>query len=104
MLSRYYSRADEEFFQFADRELIKINTFFAEKLAEAHRKYETLKNELQETNSFLKSNFKSDRQRKKSIEEDEEDEDENNLAKEADTKEESNVDSSRLGKTVALWP
>jgi xenotropic and polytropic retrovirus receptor 1 len=29
LLQRYYARADEQFFQFCDKELAKINTFFA---------------------------------------------------------------------------
>jgi xenotropic and polytropic retrovirus receptor 1 len=45
-LQRYYISADEQFFVFCDKELVKINSFFAEKLAEAQRKFENLKNEL----------------------------------------------------------
>ena len=29
LLQRYFARVDEQFFQFCDRELVKINTFFA---------------------------------------------------------------------------
>ncbi len=29
LLQRYYARADELFFQFCDKELVKINIFFA---------------------------------------------------------------------------
>ena len=41
-------RFDETFFTFCDKELAKINTFYAEKLAEATRKFATLKSELDE--------------------------------------------------------
>lgn len=96
LLQRYYSRADEQFFQFADRELIKINTFFAEKLAEAQRKFETLKNGLKESNSLFKSNYKPDRQRKKSIEEEDDDQEEEK-ALEDQTNNTENIESSKLG-------
>lgn len=38
---------DEVFFKFCEKELNKINTFFAEKLAEATRKFANLQNELE---------------------------------------------------------
>ncbi|KAB7506211.1 Xenotropic and polytropic retrovirus receptor 1 [Armadillidium nasatum] len=44
---RYYGRFDEQFFRVCDKELAKINTFFSEKMAEATRKYNTLKSDLQ---------------------------------------------------------
>jgi hypothetical protein len=31
LLQRYFGKADEQFFQFCDKELVKINTFFAGK-------------------------------------------------------------------------
>ena len=43
---RYTKAFDEEFFSFCEKELAKINTFFAEKLAEAQRKFANLKTEL----------------------------------------------------------
>jgi len=43
---RYIRAFDEEFFSFCEKELAKINTFFAEKLAEAQRKFANLKTEL----------------------------------------------------------
>ncbi|XP_013403648.1 xenotropic and polytropic retrovirus receptor 1 [Lingula anatina] len=46
-IERYYAKFDEKFLQKCDKELKKINTFFAEKLAEAVRKYESLKAELE---------------------------------------------------------
>ncbi|XP_071096597.1 solute carrier family 53 member 1-like isoform X1 [Haliotis cracherodii] len=46
-IQRYFARFDEKFFQFCDKELAKINTFFLEKLSEANRKYANLKSELQ---------------------------------------------------------
>jgi SPX domain protein involved in polyphosphate accumulation len=51
-LQRYFASADEEFFRICEKELAKINTFFAEKLAEAQRKFETLNNELNITNEL----------------------------------------------------
>ena len=43
---RYIKAFDEEYFSFCELELAKINTFFAEKLAEAIRKFANLKSEL----------------------------------------------------------
>ncbi|XP_064649063.1 solute carrier family 53 member 1-like isoform X2 [Lineus longissimus] len=43
---RYYARFHESFLHYCEKELAKINTFFSEKLAEATRKYATLKAEL----------------------------------------------------------
>lgn len=45
-LVRYNRAFDEDFFGFCEKELAKINTFFAEKLAEATRKFSNLRNEL----------------------------------------------------------
>ena len=53
MLQRYYAKVDESFFQTCDKELVKINTFFAEKLAEAQRKFENLKSEIKDENTNL---------------------------------------------------
>lgn len=47
VITRYYARFDEQFFRVCDKELAKINTFFSEKMAEATRKYTTLKSDLQ---------------------------------------------------------
>lgn len=44
---RYFANFDEKFFTFCERELTKINTFYSEKLAEATRKFATLKSELE---------------------------------------------------------
>jgi len=46
---RYFASFDEKFFTFCDKELTKINTFYAEKLAEATRKFATLKSEMEES-------------------------------------------------------
>ena len=46
ILKRHFANFDETFFNFCDKELKKINTFYAEKLAEATRKFATLSNEL----------------------------------------------------------
>ena len=45
----YFFSFDEKFFTFCDKELTKINTFYAEKLAEATRKFATLKSEMEES-------------------------------------------------------
>lgn len=45
-LKRYYSRFDQKFFTQCEQELNKINMFFSEKLAEAHRKAANLQAEL----------------------------------------------------------
>lgn len=47
-LVRYNRAFDEDFYCFCEKELAKINTFFAEKLAEATRKFSSLRNELQQ--------------------------------------------------------
>lgn len=44
--NQHIQKFRDDFFSCADRELTKINTFFAEKLSEALRKYATLKNAL----------------------------------------------------------
>lgn len=46
ILKRHFANFDETFFNYCDKELKKINTFYAEKLAEATRKFATLNNEL----------------------------------------------------------
>lgn len=48
LVTRYFAKFDESFFQFCDKELAKINTFYSEKLAEATRKFANLKSELNE--------------------------------------------------------
>ena len=47
MFNLFISRFDESFFTFCDKELAKINTFYAEKIAEATRKFAMLKSELE---------------------------------------------------------
>ena len=49
VLTRYVARFDQAFFNFCTRELTKINTFYAEKLAEATGKLTTLRSELEDT-------------------------------------------------------
>lgn len=49
VLTRYFAKFDEQFFNYCDSELAKINTFYSEKLAEATRKYAALRSELSET-------------------------------------------------------
>lgn len=46
VIERYLATFDEGFLQYCDKELAKINTFYAEKLAEATRKFSNLKAEL----------------------------------------------------------
>ncbi|XP_075157386.1 solute carrier family 53 member 1-like [Haematobia irritans] len=46
VLKRHFANFDENFFHYCDKELKKINTFYSEKLAEATRKFATLKAEL----------------------------------------------------------
>ncbi|KAH0946478.1 hypothetical protein HN011_011278 [Eciton burchellii] len=48
VLESYFSKFDEKFFHYCDKELTKINTFYSEKLAEATRRFATLNNELSE--------------------------------------------------------
>lgn len=48
ILTRYFTKFDEQFFHYCDKELTKINTFYSEKLAEATRKYSSLRSELTE--------------------------------------------------------
>ncbi|XP_039314510.1 xenotropic and polytropic retrovirus receptor 1 isoform X2 [Solenopsis invicta] len=48
LLDSFYSKFDEKFFHYCDKELTKINTFYSEKLAEATRRFATLNNELSE--------------------------------------------------------
>ncbi|CAF2688139.1 unnamed protein product [Rotaria sp. Silwood2] len=43
---QFFLRVDEHFFQYCEKEATKINTFFAEKLAEAIRRWETLQSEV----------------------------------------------------------
>ncbi|CAF1264840.1 unnamed protein product [Rotaria sordida] len=44
---QYFLRVDEEFFEFCEKQVTKINTFFAEKLAEALRRFTTLTDEIE---------------------------------------------------------
>ena len=46
ILRRHFSKFDDGFFMFCDQELNKVNTFFAEKLAEAIRRYNELELEV----------------------------------------------------------
>lgn len=48
VVRRYFAKFDEQFFHYCDSELTKINTFYSEKLAEATRKYASLRSELSE--------------------------------------------------------
>ncbi|KAL9988635.1 hypothetical protein ACROYT_G003101 [Oculina patagonica] len=46
IVQSYFSKFEEQWFSFCNEELEKINMFFAEKIAEAGRKFTALKNEL----------------------------------------------------------
>ncbi|XP_032664967.1 xenotropic and polytropic retrovirus receptor 1-like isoform X2 [Odontomachus brunneus] len=56
VLESYFSKFDEKFFHYCDKELTKINTFYSEKLAEATRKFATLNSELSEILSVSEDN------------------------------------------------
>ncbi|XP_041050404.1 xenotropic and polytropic retrovirus receptor 1-like [Carcharodon carcharias] len=47
VIQRYHASFEERFFQISEKELTKINTFYAEKLAEAQRRLATLQSELE---------------------------------------------------------
>lgn len=53
VVNRHFASFDEQFFLFCDRELKKINTFYAEKLAEATRKFANLNSELKDSLNYL---------------------------------------------------
>lgn len=46
LLQQHFARFDESFFLYCDKELLKINTFFSEKIAEATRKFAALQSDL----------------------------------------------------------
>lgn len=46
LLQHHFARFDESFFLYCDKELLKINTFFSEKIAEATRKFAALQCDL----------------------------------------------------------
>ncbi|XP_071607475.1 solute carrier family 53 member 1 [Heliangelus exortis] len=48
-VKRCFAKFEENFFQTCEKELAKINIFYSEKLAEAQRKFTTLRTELQST-------------------------------------------------------
>nr|AHJ60092.1 xenotropic and polytropic retrovirus receptor [Cyanea capillata] len=54
ILRRHYTKYEEGFFLFCDKELSKVNTFFAEKLAEATRRFHELEVETGATNEAQK--------------------------------------------------
>lgn len=62
VLKRHFANFDENFFHYCEQELKKINTFYSEKLAEATRKFATLRTELK---SSIEDHERSNR--KKSI-------------------------------------
>ncbi|KRT86680.1 hypothetical protein AMK59_2034, partial [Oryctes borbonicus] len=59
IVTRHYRNFDEQFFHYCEKELKKINTFYAEKLAEATRKFATLSTELKTTLTDNKQRQKS---------------------------------------------
>ncbi|CAF1035087.1 unnamed protein product [Adineta ricciae] len=60
-LEEYFCHVDEEFFQFCEKEVTKINTFFAEKLAEAMRRFTTLKDEIDYRKMIYGDNCSNDK-------------------------------------------
>ena len=68
---------------------------FVEKLAEAQRKYEALKNGLKESNSLL--HYKNERKRKQSVDIEKDDDDEEEPATTNDTSKEAGMHNSKLG-------
>jgi len=54
----YIQQFDEQFLSYCEQELSKINTFFAEKLAEAIRKFGDLKSELNSSQNLNQSGIK----------------------------------------------
>lgn len=64
VLARYFSKFDEQFFSFCDSELVKVNTFFSEKLSEAKRKFTELRSELTEAKNKGTAKEKSGRYKK----------------------------------------
>ncbi|XP_050311951.1 LOW QUALITY PROTEIN: xenotropic and polytropic retrovirus receptor 1-like [Anthonomus grandis grandis] len=73
ILTRYFAKFDEQFFRFCNKELTKINTFYSEKLAEATRRFATLRSELTETQEYefegksKGSTFKNNLLRKRNV-------------------------------------
>ncbi|GAB6031448.1 hypothetical protein CHUAL_009219 [Chamberlinius hualienensis] len=60
IVTRYFANFEETFFQFCEKELAKINTFYSEKLAEATRRFAALKSEMSEcTGKEVPTNFDS---------------------------------------------
>lgn len=47
LVRHHFGRFDELFFQYCDSQLLKINTFFSEKIAEAARRFSSLHSELE---------------------------------------------------------
>lgn len=67
VVQRYYARFEEKFFAVSDKELTKVNTFFAEKLAESTRKFTMLQNEIQAQKDSVKMSETKLRNRRKSV-------------------------------------
>ncbi|KAH0998641.1 hypothetical protein HUJ05_006797, partial [Dendroctonus ponderosae] len=62
-LRKHFANFDEQFFHYCDSELKKINTFYAEKLAEATRKFATLNSELKDSLNNMRLGPKRDKKR-----------------------------------------
>ncbi|XP_065068950.1 solute carrier family 53 member 1-like [Rhopilema esculentum] len=62
ILRRHYAKYEEGFFVFCDKELSKVSTFFAEKLAEATRRFHDLETEIG-TTSQVKDSTEQDIER-----------------------------------------
>ncbi|KAJ8916912.1 hypothetical protein NQ315_013382 [Exocentrus adspersus] len=63
VVARHFANFDEQFFLYCDKELKKINTFYAEKLAEATRKFANLNSELKDSLIQIKLGKRKDGKR-----------------------------------------
>lgn len=67
IVNRHFANFDEQFFLYCDRELKKINTFYAEKLAEATRKFANLNSELKDSFNHLSASKRKPTNARKNI-------------------------------------
>ncbi|KAG5896367.1 hypothetical protein JTB14_005845 [Gonioctena quinquepunctata] len=67
VVARHFANFDEQFFHYCDKELKKINTFYAEKLAEATRKFANLNSELKDSVKHLTAGKKKSGVKEKNI-------------------------------------
>ncbi|KAJ8038923.1 Xenotropic and polytropic retrovirus receptor 1-like [Holothuria leucospilota] len=65
-ISRYFAKFEEKFFQYCEKELSKINTFFYEKEAEAARTFAQLQDELRQVEAPSRPRSMQEKLRRKS--------------------------------------